>query len=493
MRSTPNILESVASRNLLIAMCAVLALGACERRQVGGRGGDAEKRPTAREAVADEREDDADAGRQDRSRVAEEGTSNKAILLAVVSSRLEANFAGSHAPEGKVFVALQTSWQNIHPKQEVEKSKLEGKRDQTRGVGGFARGETAEDQEYVEVDVAYMIPKLHDHVYLLADGVAYALDEGTERIDGGMDPASELLIEKQGEVKELEVLFLVPEDAEHLALQLLDYSYGHVLVPVRGKTKRARGNGRPPKGCIDEKATENLEIATQGIDFSDAYEGLPAGPGRTFAIVDLVGMSLSRGGEVRNIVEIDPTQYLWVTTDGGFMHYAQPYDGTRGRPIRFTPEVFQHQTVAFLIPATADRLRLGVRERNEVVELDVTERRPKEMPRARAVHTDGDVMEVLFFGSRRLANQVILDLGIRPLAKERGLEIQLSAQFMLVAGERELRMDAGATGALPHPPPRPFIVPPGTPVRFELAFTTDDIPTGLRVRGFRSETTIGLE
>jgi hypothetical protein len=30
-------------------------------------------------------------------------------------------------------------------------------------------------------------------------------------------------------------------------------------------------------------------------------------------------------------------------------------------------------------------------------------------------------------------------------------------------------------------------------VRFELAFTTDDTPTGLRVKGFRSETRIELE
>jgi len=492
MDTAARLVGSCPSRVFLIAMFALLALCACERRQIGERGA-ADERSTTRTAVAEERVDDADFERQNHPREAEADSSNEAVLLAVVSSRLESNLAGRHAPRKKVFVALQTSWQNIHPKQEVEKSKLEGKRDHTLGVGGFARRETADDREYVEVDVAYKIPSLRDHVYLLADGVAYALDEGTEPIEGGIDPNSELVIDKQGEVKDLDLLFLVPDDAEHLALQLLDYSYGHILVPVRGKIKRARGDGRPPKGCIDEKATEDLEIATRDIEFSDAYGGRQAGPGRTFAVVDLVGKSLSRGGEMGNVLEIDPTQYLWVTTDGGFMYYAQPCNGTGGGPIRFTPEVFQHQTVAFLVPDTADRLRLGVRERNRVVELDVTERRPKEMPRARAQQTDGDVMEVLFFASRRQAHQVILDLGLRPLAEERGLEIQPSAQFILVAGERELRMDAGATEALPHPPPRPFIVPPGIPVRFELAFTTDDTPTGLRVKGFRSETRIELE
>lgn len=486
-------MESTAtSRNLLIAACALLALCACERRQIGDRGS-RDEHPAARQAATDQRADDIGARHRDRSRDFENSSSNDAVRLTVASSHLEPNFAGLHAPDGWVFAALPTSWQSIHPRQEIEKSKLEGKSDHTFGVGSFARRETAEDREYVEVDVAYEIPSLRDHVYLLADGVAYALDEGNEPIEGSIDPNSELVIDKQGEVKDLDLLFLVPDDAEHLALQLLDYSDGHILVPVRGKIKRARGDGRPPKGCIDEKVTENLEIATRSNEFSDAYGRRQAGPGRTFAIVDLVGKSLSRGGGMGNIVEIDPTQYLWVTTDGGFVHYAEACGGTGGRPIRFTPEVFQHQTVAFLIPDTADRLRLGVRERNEVVELDLTELRPKGLPGAMARHTDGDVMEVLFFGSRRQAHQVIVDLGIRPLTEGRGLEIRPSSQFRLVAGERDLRMDAGATGALPHPPPEPFIVPPGTPVRFELAFTTDDTPTDLKVRGFRSETRIGLE
>ena len=480
-----------SSTSLMLAACTVLWVGGCERRQIGSRS-ESSRQPPVREATKDDRTPSTDGERASNAATGGDGSSNKAIRLEVVSESVEASLGGTRAPDGMVFAALQARLCNIHPKQSIEKSKLEGKRDHTQGVGGFARGETAADREYVEVDVAYKIPRLRDHLYLLVDGVAYALAHTTDT-HRAVDPSSEMVIELQGDTKEIELVFAIPEDADHTALQLLDYTNGHVLVPVRGKVKRARGDGRPPKGCIDEKATEDLEIATRDIEFSDAYGGRQAGPGRTFAVVDLAGKSLSRGGEMGNVVEIDPTQYLWVTTDGGFMYYAQPCNGAGGGPIRFTPEVFQHQTVAFLVPDTADRLRLGVRERNQVVELDVTERRPKEMPRARAQQTDGDVMEVLFFSSRRQAHQVILDLGLRPLAEERGLEIQPSAQFILVAGERELRMDAGATEALPHPPPRPFIVPPGTPVRFELAFTTDDTPTGLRVKGFRSETRIELE
>jgi len=478
-----------SSTSLMLAACTVLWVGGCERRQIGSRS-ESSRQPPVREATKDDRTPSTDGERASNPATGGDGSSNKAIRLEVVSESVEASLGGTRAPDGMVFAALQARLCNIHPKQAIEKSKLEGKRDHTQGVGGFARGETAADREYVEVDVAYKIPRLRDHLYLLVDGVAYALAHTTDT-HRAVDPSSEMVIELQGDTKEIELVFAIPEDADHTALQLLDYTNGHVLVPVRGKVKRARGDGRLPKGCVDERSTASLEIATRGVRFSEIFGDEQAAPGRTFAIVDVVGRSLSRGGAMKNIVEMDPTRYLWVTTDGGFIFYAQPR--TDGHPIRFTPEVFQHQAIAFVVPDAIDRLRLGVRVENEVIGLDITERRPKGIPKARATHTDGEVMQVLFFGNRRQANQVILDLGIRPLAEERGLEIQPGAQFILVAGERELRMDAGATEALPHPPPRPFIVPPGTPVRFELAFTTDDTPTGLRVKGFRSETRIELE
>ena len=75
----------------------------------------------------------------DRSAFASSGNeTNKAARIKIVSSSFEKELAGKKAPAGKIFILLETEWENIHPKQKVEKAKLEGKVDRTMGVGGLA-------------------------------------------------------------------------------------------------------------------------------------------------------------------------------------------------------------------------------------------------------------------------------------------------------------------------------------------------------------------
>ena len=195
--------------------------------------------------------------------------------------------------------------------------------------------------------------------------------------------------------------------------------------------------------------------------------------------------------DVGNIVEVDPTRYLWVTFDGGYFAYGEPLAGPSGRLIRFPPQLLLLQEVAFLVDEKAENLALGIRIQNEVVNLQLAGR-PPHLPSPRDRHVDGEVMEVLLFGSRVSGDRVIVDLGLQSLLEDQGVEVQTSAQFLLRAGELDVKPDSSATAALPHPPPEPFILPPGVSVRFELAFTTADVPSALRVRGFRSDGTIAL-
>lgn len=58
---------------------------------------------------------------------------------------------------------------------------------------------------------------------------------------------------------------------------------------------------------------------------------------------------------------------------------------------------------------------------------------------------------------------------------------------MLVVDEKRISIDDSLTDKLAHRPPSPFIIPPKTFVRFELAFKTDVSPTSLYYRGYRSE------
>jgi hypothetical protein len=88
---------------------------------------------------------------------------------------------------------------------------------------------------------------------------------------------------------------------------------------------------------------------------------------------------------------------------------------------------------------------------------------------------------------------MIVDLAIRPLeTKGQGIEITPDQQFMIETVNGPVRPDMTATWLRVNRPPRPFVVPPGTTTRFELAFPGSGSPSGLKIRGFESEGRIGF-
>ncbi len=149
------------------------------------------------------------------------------------------------------------------------------------------------------------------------------------------------------------------------------------------------------------------------------------------------------------------------------------------------------QEVAFAVPAKAESFRLGLRVKNEVFHIDL-KGKPQSIPDAKAKHTDGNVMEVLLFGTHKDEGVIILDLGIKSIYDRGGLEIQTRNQFILLVGEKKVYFDREATEALSHRPPKKFIVPPGETVRFELAFVTTEAPTQLYFRGYKSQARLPL-
>jgi hypothetical protein len=417
---------------------------------------------------------------------------NEAVRLSLMGSDESADVFGRRADPGQAFLVLAVRWENIHPKQQVEKDRLEGKVDRTGGVGAFARGETSADKEYVDLDVAYRVPQMVDHAYALVDGQAIPLDPVTEELPGGIPLHENFDLPKQGDVRETPLAFRIPAGAENVAFQFFDYQYGNLLIPVRGNLEAARGAGGPGGAVLAEASTDMIQLAAHSLAFQDTFDGEGAGPGRTWAVVTLGGKSLATTGGSRAIVEIDPSEYLWVSTDGGYIHYGRAPGSLERGVLRFTPEVYQQQQVAFRVPADARRLSLGARIQREVVTLDLTDRSPEGMPRGEETLEDGDALEVRFFGTRTEGDLVIVDLGIRPLVQGQGVEIRAGQQFFLVTEEGEARLDTAATAVLVRGPPDPFVVPPGTDLRFEIAFPAGAAPRALRYRGFRTEGRIGF-
>ncbi|MDH4218793.1 MAG: hypothetical protein OEY18_07665 [Candidatus Aminicenantes bacterium] len=409
--------------------------------------------------------------------------------MKIIKSATVHEVSGERASSGRVFLILETEWENIHPKQKVEKDKLEGKTDRTMGVSTLA-GKKKKETEYVEVDVAYMVEKLFDHAYLIADGLAYPLHEITESVPEGVVLRESFTIAKQGEKRKAVFVYSIPESAENLGFQFFDYQYGHVLLPVQGDLKAARGSGKAPGKVLDQIQTKMVEIAAHSVDFQNTYAEEEAPEDWEYGVVQLSGKSLS-GKNVKDIVQIEPTEYTWVHTEGGYLYYASGGSTTEEGMIRFTPEIFQHQELAFLIPKSDQVIQLGIRLRNDVFQLNLTDAKPKARPKAIATHRDGDVMEVMVFGMHEEDGKVIMDLGIQSLATS-GIEIQRDAQFMLVVNEEKISLDNSFTDDLLHRPPSPFIIPPKTFIRFKLAYETEGTPTDFYFRGYESEATLNL-
>ena len=87
---------------------------------------------------------------------------------------------------------------------------------------------------------------------------------------------------------------------------------------------------------------------------------------------------------------------------------------------------------------------------------------------------------------------LVLDLGVEPLLPGKGLEILTVRQFALLAGGQPLPPDPALTSSLAYGAGETLVVPPGTPVRFELAFATDETAAALVVHGFQGKAELPL-
>src|SRR4030042_2585242 len=194
----------------------------------------------------------------------EESPANKAAKASLIQCSVHDEAAGQAAPQGKAYVLLQTAWENIHPKQKVKKSDLEGKQDRTMGVAQLREGKKEEKkEEYVDKDVPYVIPNFFDHAYLLADGQTYPLDKLTEKVPGGYALNKEFSIPKLGDRKIVQLVYLAPKEAEKIPFPFFDYSNGHILIPVRGDLKLAVGKGAPAGRYLDQIKDGLGEIAAR--------------------------------------------------------------------------------------------------------------------------------------------------------------------------------------------------------------------------------------
>jgi hypothetical protein len=418
--------------------------------------------------------------------------SNKAVRITVKRSSDMKVTPGTQPPAGQRFILLETRWENIHPKQKVEKKKLEGKADRTMGAGGLARGSKKDQSdEMVDLDVAYKVKKMFDHAYLVADGLAYTLHTLSGKVEGGLNPERSFQINRQGETREAGLVFAVPENAGHMVFHFFDYQYGHISIPIMGDPAKALSAEHIFQSGLGRIQNETMNISVGSLRFSPVYADKKAPEGKRYAVLELIGKSLS-GGDIRDIVQFRPDQNLWLKTDGGYLYYCSESASAYRRNIRFIPEFYSRQEAAFLIPENATGLRMGLRNKNKTFRLPITPIEPDGPPEPLQSQPDGQILVVHFFGLRNEKGMTVLDLGITSTV-EKGLTINASKQFILVTGDNEFSLSKRATRELAYAPPEPFIIPPGEAIRFEIAFESDGAASKLRFRGFRQEIELPLK
>ena len=154
-----------------------------------------------------------------------------------------------------------------------------------------------------------------------------------------------------------------------------------------------------------------VEMAALAVNFRNAYNDEEAPEGWRYAVAELNGKSLSGSAAMGDIIQIEPLENIWVTTQEGYLYYSCGGSTTEDGYIRFTPEFSQNQQVAFLVPASITDYALGVRIQNRVYTLKLGPGLSTEMPKALAAHRDGKIMDVFLYGLRKEGDNVFWTWG----------------------------------------------------------------------------------
>lgn len=202
---------------------------------------------------------------------------NRATEVEVRSIGILDRFGGIEAPEGGALLVLHTRWRNILPPREV--------RDR-------------------QVPVAYLIPKISDHVYCVADGTTNLPHVGTwsgGEGSGGNDPAAaeafaegRVELPAPGSVVEGWILHAIEAEADpvRLDLHVLDSAHGSTALPLL-----VAPGGPDPARLSPILPPLRNEVLEAGV-FAVRREEPPAGP-------EIPGRSeLRQGGAIREDGEI---------------------------------------------------------------------------------------------------------------------------------------------------------------------------------------------
>ena len=271
---------------------------------------------------------------------------NRAAVVTVESAGLVASFGGQAAPAGRQYLVLDLSFRNILSPQTV--------RDRL-------------------VPVTYLIPKLSDHLYLVADG-GRVLQPVAMPGAAGILSTGELRLERAGSTGGGKLVYETDAGRapRELTLRLYDYAHGSLVLPVLARPADAPATPEPP--VAPPVKNEVVELAAYDLKKATELGGRKAPPGMTFVSLDLRARSQftftadatafdpkARTGAKTQVGTVadwtDSRKYLQLVADGVYGYVPQPQTALAASP-RFLPDVMTGDRVVFLAPAGATSLEL---------------------------------------------------------------------------------------------------------------------------------------
>ena len=430
---------------------------------------------------------------------------NKAMEFSIPSFNVTSTLGSHPAPEGKVFLVMDTVWKNIIPLTKVAKHHDDAAG--TNGVGGLGfgagqaqKGENPDDYEMKPTP--YLVPDIKQHAFLVING------QDTAVISEAQSAAPHPLSVEQIVVPELnaevrgQLVYEIPSSGVSSALfRYLDTSMGSFDVPLYGKAPAAAAPiAGPAKNVV-------LEVSAYSVQQVASLGNMSAPGGDMYAVVQMGCTGKSEGSLVQ--VELDNYAYL---RDPQGVTFAPAKDvtapGQFKGTVQFLPGTLQRGSLVFSVPAQHGALTLVVNLPGyPPLELNLpntdtgggTASAAASQAPVLFTIADGDTLDVQIHGKRDASNLgdvqpeqgkrfLVLDLTLVNKVNQ-GIEFQTGQQLKLLNNGQEILVDTGSLEKLAHPLLENSVVPAHGRGRFEVAFQVPANATNLVLyyRGFNRE------
>ncbi|RLD23636.1 MAG: hypothetical protein DRI70_09110, partial [Bacteroidetes bacterium] len=413
---------------------------------------------------------------------AKEGTQNIGVHIRIKA--IEPWDTSVYKEKGFQLLKIISVWKNVHAKQITDQKSVGRKADRTMGAGGLFSGQAkggSSESQIIERDVAYKVPKWSNHLFLLADGIAYPVDILSTKLNKGGDPSEGFGIARYGQEREVQHIFRIPVNSKNLALQFFDYTNKNIQIPLAGDIKLARGTGYPP-GVVDKASASGLELGVVNKLLSKSDKILESKQKWSLLTMGMMGKSNIRKGNRGNIAQIDAKKYVWLEGHGG-LDYPVSELNSRTRDLRFTPEYFSYEGVSFIVPDSLLNYRLAIRLGSKVSYMKLSEKSPTPPPKPFKSFIDGNVAQWHIYSITETNDGVLVDMGVQGSDPKKGIEIKPYRQIQLSAGNKIHKPDKNKTLSLAYGAKNVVVVPTKGTVRFVLAFNNTPEPTILRIQG----------